>query len=600
MSTHTDSSVASSAAGGAFLYEACGSRRIFTPEQFTEDQKMFYKTAMDFMAHEVLPRNREIEHKKEGVVPSLLRKAADLGLLSIEMPEKYGGLDLDVSTSMLVAEAISKHGAFSVSLGAHVGIGSLPIVYFGNEAQREKYIPKLNSGELIAAYALTEPGSGSDALGAKTKAVLNAEGTHYILNGAKQWITNAGFAHVFIVFAKIDGEKFTGFIVERDTPGFSIGAEEHKMGIRGSSTCQLTFEDAPVPKENVLGDIGKGHKIAFNILNHGRLKLGVGSNGSSRHILGVAVSYAKSRKAFGQPISNFGLIKEKIGEMASRVYVTEAMGYRACGLIDDVHHKLDKNAADYDQKRFMALEEFSIEASILKVFGSEVNGFVADQAVQIHGGYGYSEEYSVERTYRDSRINRIFEGTNEVNRMLIPGTLLKRALTGKLPLMDHLGQVQADVEAGNSPKLGEGPFALELQLIECAKRATMFAMQLAAMRYMQDIEKEQEVLAALADLCIDVYGMDSAVQRARQMHEAKHEGAAFAANASRLFVVQAARRALDGARQVVVETIEDTAERKQKITQVEKIFPALEEPIIALRRQIADVCLEQERYPLNV
>lgn len=588
------------AAGGSFLFEACGSRKIFTPEAFTEDQRLFYKTAMDFMAHEVLPRNREIENKKEGVVPSLLRKAADLGLLSIEMPEKFGGLDLDVSTSMLVSEAIAKHGSFSVSLGAHVGIGSLPIVYFGNEHQKQKYLPKLNSGELIAAYALTEPGSGSDALGAKTKAVLNAEKTHYVLNGAKQWITNAGFAHVFIVFAKIDGEKFTGFIVERDTPGFSIGSEEHKMGIRGSSTCQLTFEDALVPRENLLGEIGKGHKIAFNILNHGRLKLGVGSNGASRHILGVAVSYAKSRKAFGQPIANFGLIKEKIGEMASRVYVTESMGYRACGLIDDVHHKLDKSAPDYDQKRFMALEEFSIEASILKVFGSEVNDYVADQAVQIHGGYGYSEEYSVERTYRDSRINRIFEGTNEVNRMLIPGTLLKRGLSGKLPLMDFFGTVQADLEAGASPALGTGEFALELQLTECVKRATLFALQQAATRYMQDIEKEQELLAALADLCIDCYGMDSAVARAQQMKAAKQDGAEWAASATRLFVLQAARRAVDGVRQLVTETAETAEERKQKLALIDRLFPAIDEPIIPLRRELADVCIEKERYPLSV
>lgn len=583
--------------GGSFLLEPCGARKILTPEQFSEDQRMFYKTAVDFMRNEVLPRNKDIEAKKDGVVPNLIRKAADMGLLSLEIPEQYGGLGLDVATAMYVAEVTARHGSFSVSIGAHVGIGTLPIVYFGNEAQREKYLPKLNSGELLAAYALTEPTSGSDAIGAKTKATLNSEGTHYVLNGSKQWITNAGFADVFIVFAKVDGEKFTAFIVERNTPGFTIGAEEHKLGIRGSSTCPLTFEDALVPKENVLGEIGKGHKIAFNILNHGRLKLGVGSNGASKYVLGVATQYAKSRKAFGQAITEFGLIKEKLGEMASRVYVAEAMGYRTCGLIDELHHGLDPADPDYDKKRFGALEEFNIESSILKVYGSEVNGFVADQAVQIHGGYGYSEEYSVERAYRDSRINRIFEGTNEINRMLIPGTLMKRAMQGKILLMDYFGLVQNDVAAGNFlPAEDKGVLGAERRATEASKRVVAFALQQAVMRYMQDIEKEQEILALLADLCIDVFGMDSAVSRAAQMAEAGHPQAAWAAQATQLFVAQAEKRVVAGAKQIVVEVHGDAA--AEPLAAVAKLALPYDRSLVQLRRQLADVVIEKEAYPL--
>ena len=585
------------AAGGSFLLEKCSSRPILTPEHFTDEQRLFHKTALDFLQREVLPRSREIEAKKEGLMPSLLRKAADVGLLSIEVPEKYGGLGLDVATAMLVAEATSLHGSFSVSLGAHVGIGTLPIVYFGNEQQREKYLPKLNSGEWLAAYALTEPGSGSDALGAKTRAVLNAEGTHYLLNGSKQWITNAGFANVYIVFAKIDGEKFTAFIVDRDTPGFSIGQEEHKMGIRGSSTCQLTFEDAPVPKENLLGQIGKGHKIAFNILNHGRLKLGVGSNGSSKHTIGIAAGYAKSRKAFGQPISNFGLIQEKLGEMASRAFVTEAMGYRTCGLIDEEHHHLDPNDPDFDIKRFGALEEFNIEASILKVYGSETLGYVSDQAVQIHGGYGYSEEYAVERVYRDARINRIFEGTNEVNRLLIPGTLLKRALTGKLALMEHFGVVQEALSSGVLPPKGSGALADLRQQTEYSKYAALFVLQASAMRYMQDIDKQQEVLAYLADICIDCFGMDSAVTRAAQMAEAQDAHATWAEKATRLFVGQAARRVMEGARQVVIEISPDD-EREARLALLDKLELGHIEKLVELRRAVAEVVIEKEAYPL--
>jgi alkylation response protein AidB-like acyl-CoA dehydrogenase len=584
------------ASGGSFLLEPVGARPILTPEHFTDDQRAMHKAAADFMAHEVLPRTKDIEVQKPGVVPNLIRKAGEVGLLSLEIPEEFGGLGMDVATSMLVGEVIARHGSFSVSLGAHVGIGTLPIVYFGNDKQREKYLPKLNTGELIAAYALTEPTSGSDALGAKTRAVLNPEGTHYVLNGSKQWITNAGFADVFIVFAKVDGEKFTGFIVERGTPGFSIGNEEHKMGIRGSSTCQLTFEDAPVPKENVLGEIGKGHKIAFNILNHGRLKLGVGSNGGSKHILGTAIAYGKARKAFGHAITDFGLIREKIGEMADRIFVSESMGYNICGMIDELHHALDPKDPDFDKKRFNVLEEFNIESSILKVYGTEASGFVADQAVQIHGGYGYSEEYAVERAYRDVRINRIFEGTNEVNRMLIPGTLLKRGMQGKLLLMDSFGLLGSEIEEGKLLPPEDARFlGVERRVAEACKRQALFALQQSAMRYMQEIEKEQEILALIADLCIDVFGMVSSITRATQMHEAKHQLAGFAEKMTKLFVAQANARVAAVARQVIVEAAPGDA---QKVQTVQKLGLPYDTSLITLRREIADVVIEKEAYPL--
>jgi alkylation response protein AidB-like acyl-CoA dehydrogenase len=420
-------------------------------------------------------------------------------------------------------------------------------------------------------------------------------------------ITNAGFADVFIVFAKVfesqeatatDAGKFTGFIVERNTPGFLIGSEEHKLGIRGSSTCALTFEDALVPKENVLGEVGKGHKIAFNILNHGRLKLGVGSNGASKHVLGISVAYAKSRKAFGQPITQFGLIKEKLGEMASRIFVTESMGYRTCGLLDHAHEAIDKNDPDFDKKRFAALEEFNIESSILKVYGSEVNGFVTDQGVQIHGGYGYSEEYAVERCYRDSRINRIFEGTNEVNRMLIPGTFLKRAMQGKILLMDHFSLLQAELESGTLTQPdASGYMGHERAVTESLKRVTIFVLQQAAMRYMQDLEKEQEILALIADLCIDVFGMDSAVTRATQMEKAGHPLAAWAKAATQLFLAQARSRVMDGARQVLVE-VSEGADRAARLASLGKLGLPYDASVVNLRRLLSETVIEKEAYPL--
>ncbi len=497
--------------GGSFLLRPVGDAPLHAAEAFTDEQRQYYQTCRAFVLREVLPNAARIEGKDLPLLKQLLRKAGEIGLLSIEIPEEYGGLNLDVTTAMLVSEAATLLGSWSVTMGGHTGIGTLPIVYFGTDAQKRKYLPKLATAEWVAAYALTEAGSGSDALGAKTRAVLDADRKHYVLNGSKQFITSAGIADVFIVFAKVDGEHFTAFIVDRDTPGFTVGPEEHKMGIRGSSTCPLTFEDCPVPVENVLGDIGKGHKIAFNILNLGRLKLGVGSVGGSRGALGVSARYAKERKQFGKAIAEFGLIREKLAHMTAATYALESMAYRTTGLIDSRLSQLSEAARRDRDKVILAVEEYSIEASILKVMGSETLAMTIDEAVQIHGGYGFIEGYDVERSYRDQRINRIYEGTNEINRMLITGMLLKRAVKGQLPLLEAVAGLDsaAPVSAGK-------PLAAEREAAESAKRMALFALQVAVEKFGPAIEERQEVLAAIADVVSEAYAMDSAVARTLQ------------------------------------------------------------------------------------
>jgi alkylation response protein AidB-like acyl-CoA dehydrogenase len=498
--------------GAGFLWEPTGAREIMCPEGFSEEQREIARAGREFAEHEIEPHIREIESKKAGLIPKLLRKAGDLGLLMVDVPTEYGGLGLGKTTSMLLAEQFSRMGSFSVSLGAHTGIGTLPIVYFGSPEQKQAYLPDLATGKRLAAYALTEASSGSDALAAKTRAVLSPDGKHWILNGTKQFITNAGFADVFTVFAKVDGEHFTGFLVDRTSPGLSIGPEEHKMGIRGSSTCPLTLEDVKVPRENVLGDVGKGHKIAFNTLNIGRIKLGVGTIGACKHALELSARYAEERKQFGKPIAAFGLVAEKLAEMAISTFVGETMGYRTTGLVDErLALAKDTNA------RIDAIEEFTIEASIIKVAGSEALNYCADEAVQIYGGYGFIEEFQPERLLRDSRINRIFEGTNEINRLIVPGTILRRALKGQIPLMEHSMSIRKKLASGEIPQAQEGDLGVEGQVAEFCKWISLYVLSVAAETFHVKVSEEQEVLGGIADMIGRTYAIDSVVQRTRQI-----------------------------------------------------------------------------------
>ncbi len=538
------------------------------PEHFTAEQKAYYETAFAFSRNEVLPKSAQIEGKDFKLLRDLLKKAGEIGLLGIEIPEEHGGLALGVTTSCMVAEAKTLHGSWSVTFGGHTGIGSLPMVWYGTPEQKAKYLPKVATGEWVCAYALTESVSGSDALGAKTKAVKSADGKHWILNGSKQFITNAGFADLFMVFAKVDGEKFTCFIVERNTPGLTVGPEEHKMGLRGSSTCPLVFEDAKVPVENVLGEIGKGHKIAFNVLNHGRLKLGVGVLGGMKLQMQNVAAYAKDRKQFATPIIQFGLIREKLARMAVAIYATESMAYRTSGLIDARLEKEDKTAHDFDAKTQKAIEEFAIESSILKVFGSEALALVTDDAVQIHGGYGYIEEYPVERAYRDARINRIFEGTNEINRMLITGMLLKRTMKGELPTFDLAGTVAEELETKALPKSkGNDALANETVAAEYLKRMALYSLKVAAETFGLELEKQQVVLSAISDIMMDAYALDSMISRTRQSATG---GALDPVRVAmiRLFTATAHARCFESARRVMTTAGKGAAIEKLRALQV--------------------------------
>jgi alkylation response protein AidB-like acyl-CoA dehydrogenase len=492
------------AKGGSFLIEDCDPTGIFTPEDFTEEHRQIGKTALEFTTNEVLPAAAAIEAKDFTVTRGLLRKAGELGLTAIDVPEAYGGLGMDKVSSAIVAERTSQLASFSVAFGAHSGIGTLPIVWYGTEAQKRKYLPRLASAEWIGAYALSESSSASDALNCRTRAVLSPDGAHYILNGEKMWITNSGFADLFTVFAKIDGEKFSAFLIERNTPGFSVGPEEHKLGIRGSSTCPLILNDCMVPVENLLGEAGKGHHIAFNILNIGRFKLGAACVGGARHSLDGAIAYARDRKAFGKSISDFGLIQQKLAECAAGIFTGESMAYRTIGMIDAALADVDAEADGASREIQKRIEEYAIECSILKVWGSEMLDRVVDHAVQIHGGYGYVEEYPVERAYRDSRINRIFEGTNEINRLIITGFLMKRAAAGQIPVLPAIKKLMDEILGGGGATAD--PLA-------AAKKMTLFAAGVASQSGRQ-LTEQQEVMAALADCVTEVYAMESALLRA--------------------------------------------------------------------------------------
>jgi alkylation response protein AidB-like acyl-CoA dehydrogenase len=546
-------------AGGAFLFQEVGATRILTPEGFSEEQRLFFKTALQFCREQVLPVAERIEGKDNALLRDLLRRAGELGLLSVDIAETYGGTGLDKTTSLLLAEAMSLLGSWSVTSSAHTGIGTLPIVWFGNAAQKAKYLPKLASGEWVAAYALTEQGSGSDARGAKTKAVRSADGKHYVLNGSKLYITNAAFADVFVVFAQVDGDKFTGFIVEKDTPGLTVGPEEHKMGIRGSSTCPLYFEDALVPAENLLGELGKGHRIAFNILNYGRLKLGAGVIGAMKLQLQNALKFAQERKQFKAPIATFPLIREKLARMATLIHAVESMTYRTAGLVDGRLASKERGADDYDAHVIAAMEEFATEASIMKVFGSEALGHVVDDAVQVHGGAGYIEEYPVERAYRDARINRIFEGTNEINRMLITGMLLKRAVKGDLPLFAQGRAVADALNRGERPRAGrQDALAQEEIAAESAKHLAIHGMRLAAEAFGAELDQHQEVMANLADVVMDAYALDSMVTRTRQCATSGVQDPLRVALV-RLYAMESTARAFERTRRALCATLQGDA-----------------------------------------
>lgn len=574
--------------GGSFLIEERRPQDIFTPEDFTDEHRQIAKTTVEFTNNEVMPAAAEIEAKNFAVTRGLLRKAGELGLMAVDVPEAYGGLEMDKVTSALVAESMSKLASFSVAFSAHTGIGTLPFVWYGTPAQKQKYLPKLATGEWIGAYALSESSSASDAMNCRTRAVLSEDGRHYILNGEKMWITNSGFADVFTVFAKIDGEKFSAFVIDRDTPGFAVGAEEHKLGIRGSSTCPLILTDCKVPVENLLGEPGKGHHIAFNILNIGRFKLGAACVGGARNSLQQAVRYAKDRKAFGKSISEFGLIQEKLAESASAIYVGESLTYRTIGMIDAALADVDTHAEGASREIQKRIEEYAVECSILKVWGSEMLDMVVDHMVQIYAGYGYVEEYPAERAYRDARINRIFEGTNEINRLIITGWLMKRALSGQLPLLPAIKQAMDEVVSG--PAAGNeqaGPLAEEHKILANAKKLTLFAAGAASQKYMQALADQQEIMGALADCISEVYAIESTLLRTEKLLANRGEAAAEHTVAmTKYYTAKASQTVGFSARKVIAAVAEGDTLRTQMAI-LRKL--SKHEPVdtIALGRRIA-------------
>jgi alkylation response protein AidB-like acyl-CoA dehydrogenase len=587
-------------AGGSFLLETRKPEQVFTPEDFNDQHRLIAQTAEEFAQNEILPNVEKMEHKDFAVVRELLRKAAELGLSGVEIPEAFGGLEMDKVTAAVIADRIAKYAGFATTWGGHTGIGTLPIVYFGTEQQKTKYLPRLASGEMVGAYALSEATSGSDALNCRARATLSPDGKHYVLNGEKMWITNAGFADLFTVFAKIDGEKFTAFLVERSFPGFSVGAEEHKMGIRGSSTCPIILNDCQVPAENLLGEIGKGHLIAFNILNIGRFKLGAMCVGGARGSLGNAIAYAKQRKAFGKVIADFGLVREKLANMAALTYVGESLVFRTVGMMDAALAAVDKSASDAGKQTLKAIEEYAVECSIIKVWASEMVDYVVDETVQIYGGYGFVEEYPAERAYRDARINRIFEGTNEINRLIITGFLLKRAMSGQLALMPAIKQLMDDVLAGPATDEEiEGPLADEQKLVASAKKLGLFAAGAATQKYMQQIEQQQEIMGAIADIVIETYAMESALLRTMKSVQSGPESAAETAIAmTRFYLSRAFERVESSARTIISDVAEGDMLRAQMAI-LRRLAKREPYNTIALGQQIAAQILERGKYSLS-
>jgi alkylation response protein AidB-like acyl-CoA dehydrogenase len=579
-------------AGGSFLITDTAPADVFSPEDLSEEQRLVGQTARDFVEQEVFPVLDRIEEKDWALTRDLLQKLGQLELLGIEVPASYGGAELDKVTALLVTEALSA-GSFGVTCSAHVGIGMEPIVYFGTPAQRERYLPRMVRGELIGAYALTEPTAGSDAMSIRTKAVRSPDGAAWLLTGTKQFITNAAFADLFTVFAKVDGEKHTAFLVDRETEGFAVGEEEHKMGIRGSSTAPLVLENARIPADHLLGEIGQGFKVAVNILNMGRFKLAAGVVGASKHVLRTSLQYAGDRRQFGKPLTAFGLIKQKLAEMAVRIYIAESMAYRTGGMVDEalggVHG--DPEAA------MRALEEYAVECAINKVYASEVLDYVVDENVQVHGGYGFIEEYAAARAYRDSRINRLFEGTNEINRMLTTGMLLRRAQRGRLNLIPA---ALAVVQELTSPSLGEdagtGVLADETRIVRMVKKAALFAAGVAVQKYLETIEEQQEVLAAIADLVTETFAMESGLLRAqRAVQRQGEEAAALKVAMIRTYINDAVARA-DATAKMVLGAVEEGDTLRTELAGLRRLLRYTPVNTVALRRQIADAQIAAGRY----
>ena len=586
--------ISSAIQGGGFLITTSEPANTFTPEDFNDEQRMIIDMCNEFLEKDVLPFLIDIDAQKEGLMPSLLDKAGELGLLGAAFPEQYGGLGKDFVTATLVNECLGGGHSFAVAMAAHNGIGSLPILYFGTDAQKEKYIPKLATGEMKGAYALTEPGSGSDALGAKTSATLSADGKSYALNGQKIWITNAGFADVFTVFAKIDGDKFSAFIVDKGTPGLTYGAEEHKMGIKGSSTRQLFFENCIIPKENLLGEIGKGHIIAFNILNIGRLKLCAATSGASKLAFKTSVKYAKTREQFKIPIASFGAIQHKIAEMTIKIFAAETALFRTAQWIDNKENELHEKGQG-ENALLGAAEEYAIECAMLKVLGSEALDYVVDEGVQIHGGNGFSDEYNISRGYRDSRINRIFEGTNEINRLLTLDMYLKRAMKGRINIMAPAMAIQKELMSVPDFSTDDTPFAAEQKVIANFKKAILMCAGGAAQKLMMQLEHEQEVLMNLADMAIETFQAESVLLRAMKMKASGHANADLALDVTRTFIYDAADR-INHAGKTAINSFAEGDEQRMMLMGLKRFTKSDNFNAKEARRRIAAKAIEMEGY----
>jgi len=584
--------------GAEYLVTETTKDDVFTPEDFSDEQREIGRTTEQFVLNEVLPLREQIEHQEFDHVVQLMRRCGELGLLMIDAPEEYGGLELDKATSMLAAEKIAGAGSFSVAYAAHTGIGTLPLVYYGTKEQKERYLDKLISGEWIAAYCLTEPDSGSDALGAKASATLSPDGRHYLLNGTKQFTTNGAIADLYTIFAKVDKEHFTAFLVERNTEGLTVGPEERKLGIKGSSTTQVILDNAKVPVENVLGEIGKGHKIAFNVLNVGRFKLGAAVTGAAKGALETGIRYANLRKQFGQSIASFGAIKEKIADLSAEIFAAESLVYRLAGLIDDRLATIPRETADYYEAYQRGIEEYAIECAIAKVFCSEVLADVVDEVVQIHGGYGFVQDYPAERFYRDERINRIFEGTNEINRLLIPGILLARAMKGEIPLEREAMKAFESLMTPSLEELDESvPFAAEKALLANLKQAFLVVAGTAARKFMAKIKDEQEILLAIADIAINIFAIESCLLRAEKMlprlSERKKETAA---QAVKTFTFQAAEKTASAARRAAFY-IEEGDTLTMLLGGIRRFTKYDATGLLAAKRGLAEAAIEAEKYP---